>query len=69
MHERNGTDEREEGSSPAVRSDRVPGRVAPGRESLAWIRALANAWEDDRHTELPDGAAGHPPAPPRQRSQ
>jgi len=49
MHERNESDERRPGSE---RAEGAPETAAlPGQESLAWIRALANAWEDEGHPD------------------
>jgi hypothetical protein len=64
MRKRNEIDERQRGGSPPGWSeDLEEPAAAQGRESLAWIRALANAWEDERHQDAPEEPAGGRTAP------
>jgi hypothetical protein len=51
MHERNESDERRRGSTREQSENSAEPTATPGRESLAWIRALANAWEDEGHPD------------------
>ena len=70
MHERNGIDQARPGAPlPAQRDNGGDPPAAPGRESLAWIRALANAWEDDLHQDPMEEPEGRPSVPGTRRSQ
>jgi len=51
MYERDRFDERRRGSTPEPPAPPAKPAATPGRESLAWIRALANAWEDEGHPD------------------